>query len=114
MPFFNAADHAMPLIGLITGHVNLKHPLVVRLVEAAVLGLASGALTLFVGMKFLEKDLASEKARLDAHLVRYEAQLLKRDAEIARNRLEQQAGIDLVVRKLERIEDCIRVRSCTR
>lgn len=107
----------MPLSFLMTGVIP-KHPVVIRVLEAAILGIASGALTLVIGVKLLEKDITIERERLTAHLLRYDAQLLRRDAEIVRQRVEirgevREATVE-VMRKLERIEDCIRVRSCVR
>ncbi len=78
------------------------------------MSLVSAGMTLYIGVKILEHDFVAEKARLDSHLVRYESQIIKRDAELARDRLERMAAVDQIVRKLERIEDCIRVRTCTK
>ncbi len=113
MNLFEHTSHLLPLTFMATG-MDLKHPIVVRIAEAAVLGIASGALTLIIGVKLLEKDIQVERERLTAHLVRYDAQLVKTEADLARQRLDNQANVDLVIRKLERIEDCIRIRSCTR
>ena len=95
-----------------------KPPWITRVFEsvltAALAGGLGAALTMYVGIKVMERDFIYEKARLDAHMMRYEAQVTKRDAELARDRFDRTTGLAEIVRKLERIEDCIRTRTCTK
>lgn len=103
----------LPFACLITGKITRK-PMFTRLFESLFLGAVSAGLTMWVGVKLLEKDVTVERARLDSHLIKYEAQIVKRDAELARGRIEWRADIDKIINKIDRLEDCIRLRTCTR
>lgn len=104
----------VPFACLVTGKLPVRTPFVTKIIEGSFIGIVAAGFTFVLSVKLLEKDLSVERARLDSHLVRYEAQIAKRDAELTRDRVERMASVDQVLRKLERIEDCIRVRSCTR
>ncbi len=113
MDLHNAPDW-VPFACLVTGKLPMRKPFVTRIVEGILMGAVSAGLTLYVGVKVLERDFVSEKARLDAHLVQYNADRVRADADIARSRLDALNMGENIVRKLERIEDCIRVRTCTK
>lgn len=113
MDLHNVPDY-VPFACLITGKMPIRKPFITRIAEGIFMGVVSAGLALYVGVKVLERDFVAEKSRLDAHIVRYEAELIRRDAESARARIEMMAMSDSIARKLERIEDCIRTRTCTK
>lgn len=111
--FSNIPDW-MPFACLMTGKLGVRKPVFTRLAESILLGLISGALALYVGVKVLERDMAHTRQRLDEHIVRFNNQIAKRDVEMLAARSENIRETREVIDRLQRIEDCIRVRTCTK
>lgn len=111
--FSNIPDW-MPFACLITGKLTNRKPMVTRLAESLLLGIISGALSLYVGVKILENDMVNDRRRLDDHIKWADNQVAARDGEMARARLENIRDADNIISRLQRIEDCIRTRTCTK
>jgi hypothetical protein len=110
---FNNIPEWTPFACLITGRA-MRKPMVTRVAESVFLGLISGGLSLYVGVKILERDFLNEKQRLDTHLLRYEAQIARRDNELRAAKADGEKVDSEIIRRLSSIEECLRARSCTK
>lgn len=113
MTMFEHMPDWVPFACLVTGRV-VRKPMFTRIVEGLIQSAIAAAITLYVGVKVLERDFIYEKEKLATHLVRYELQIIKRDSEIREAKAEVTRGNTEIIRRLESIENCIRTRTCTK
>ena len=81
----------MPFICLLTGKV-VRKPMITRLVESLVLGIVSAGLMLYVGHQVLQNEVSNIKQAI--------------------TRMER--NVERLDDRFARVEDCIRLRTCTK
>ena len=96
----------IPFYCLVTGRA-VRKPLVTRLIEAVIIGLASGALSLYITVQILQRDVDTNKASISE---------LKRHSDVEdktiRTELKEQRVE--IMHRLERIEDCMHKLGCVK
>jgi hypothetical protein len=107
----------LPFACLITGRV-VRKPMFTRLVEGLIQATIAAGFTLYVGVQILQRDFIHEKEKLEKHIATATAQTEKRDQELIRTRADMKAEIvgskNEILFRIQGLEDCIRVRTCTK
>lgn len=89
-----------------------------RIIEGLIIGVLSGVISvaagLYVGVKLLERDMQYERLRFQEHVVEEKDARVKMDAAVLRVRDDGIRDSREIISRLARIEDCIRMRSCTK
>lgn len=85
----------IPFICLVTGKA-VRKPFVTRIVESLVLGGISAGIMLYVGHQVLQNEVSNMRQTIE------------------RNRSEVLAAVNRLDDRFSRVEDCIRVRTCTK
>ena len=90
-------DHPgwIPFMCLITGKA-LRKPIVTRIVESLVLGAISAGIMLWVGFNVMQNEVANIKISIE------------------RNRTEVITALNRMEDRFAKVEDCVRLRTCTK
>ena len=103
----------IPFACLMTGRM-VRKPMFTRVIEGLIQATVAAGFTLYVGVQILQRDFIYEKEKLQVHMAMAEKRTAQRDIELREARFEVHRINDDIVRRLERIEECIRVRTCTK
>ena len=85
----------VPFVCLMTGKV-VRKPFITRIIESLVLGIISAGMMLYVGHQVLTNEVENIRKNMD------------------RDRTEIMASLNRLDDRFSKVEDCIRVRTCTK
>ena len=112
--FRSVPQDLIPFMCLVTGKFPARKPMITRLIESLIVGIVGGAFSLVVGFKMLEKDVQQLKEADAQHEQWAKEHVAKRDVEIMQDRATLVSALGGVESRLRSLEDCIRVRTCTK
>jgi hypothetical protein len=108
------ANEFLPFACLITGKIPARKMMITRLIESLIVGIVGGAFSLVIGFKMMEKDIERLKEVDAVHQQWAVEHVQKRDAELSQDRAAMFVALGRVESRLASLEDCIRVRTCTK
>ena len=115
LDLFRSVSHDfIPFMCLVTGKFPARKPMITRLIESIIVGIVGGAFSLVIGLKMLEKDVERLREVDDIHQRWAADHVAARDREMIQDRASVVTALSKVENRLSSLEDCIRVRTCTK
>ena len=85
-----------------------------RIVESLIITAIGSGFAMYIGVRLLERDVIYNKERMTSHLEEAKNRIQKRDAELKEMRVDLKETRLEILQRLDKIDECIRVRTCTK
>ncbi len=108
----------MPFACLVTGKVIPKKTMITRIIEGALISVLASSITIYYGLPMavamLTKDVQQDRKILLDHIAWAQEQVTRRTADMDKLKGDTFRHDDEIIARLQRIENCLIVRTCGR